>query len=56
MRCDMDKLLPGYAAGTLAEADNRRVRAHLVDCARCRADLASWRAVAAALVAQEVPE
>ncbi|GIE83468.1 hypothetical protein Aph02nite_94180 [Actinoplanes philippinensis] len=43
----MRDLLPEYAAGSLPEADRERVRAHLGGCPRCRADLASWQAMAA---------
>jgi Putative zinc-finger len=42
----MNELLPPYAAGSLHGADRERVRAHLADCARCRADLAVWTAIA----------
>jgi anti-sigma factor RsiW len=54
----MNELLPGYAAGSLADADRDRVRAHLAGCARCRADLAAWRAIAAAAPSadQRAPE
>jgi hypothetical protein len=45
----MDELLPAYAAGSLSDADRDRVRAHLAGCGRCRADLAAWQAVAAAV-------
>jgi hypothetical protein len=51
----MNELLPGYAAGSLAGADRDRVRAHLAGCARCRADLAAWRAIAAAAPAADRP-
>jgi hypothetical protein len=44
----MNELLPGYAAGSLSDADRDRVRAHVAGCAACRADLAAWRAIAAA--------
>nr|MDT0659172.1 zf-HC2 domain-containing protein [Micromonospora sp. DSM 115978] len=40
--------LPAYAAGSLRGADRDRVRAHLADCPRCRADLAAWRQIAGA--------
>jgi hypothetical protein len=54
----MNEMLPGYAAGSLADADRDRVRAHLAGCARCRADLAAWRAIAAAVpsAGQRAPE
>ena len=42
----MHEMLPAYAAGSLRGADRDRVRAHLVGCARCRADLAAWQAIA----------
>jgi hypothetical protein len=44
----MNELLPAYAAGSLSDADRDRVRAHVAGCATCRADLAAWRAIAAA--------
>lgn len=42
----MKDWLPAYAAGSLQGADRDRVRAHLADCPRCRADLAAWQAIA----------
>jgi hypothetical protein len=42
----VNEMLPAYAAGSLHGADRDRVRAHLAGCARCRADLAAWRAIA----------
>jgi hypothetical protein len=42
----MKDLLPAYAAGSLPDDDRERVRLHLAGCARCRADLASWQALA----------
>jgi len=51
-RCEvnglMDGMLAEYAAGSLGAADRDRVAAHLTTCARCRADHAAWRAIAAA--------
>jgi hypothetical protein len=44
----MKDLLPAYAAGTLTGADRDRVRAHLAECPRCRADLAAWQVIAGA--------
>ena len=41
----MNEMLPAYAAGSLRGADRDRVRSHLEGCARCRADLAAWRAL-----------
>lgn len=38
--------LAEYAAGSLPDADRRRVEAHLANCPRCRTDLAAWTAVA----------
>ncbi|MGP4027104.1 zf-HC2 domain-containing protein [Actinomadura sp. 3N407] len=53
----MKEMLPAYAAGSLCGADRDRVRAHLADCARCRADLAAWRAIAdAAAPGEAAPE
>lgn len=49
MSCRIVELLPAYAAGSLPEVDRDRVSAHLVSCARCRADLAAWQAVAVAV-------
>ncbi|MFI5955693.1 zf-HC2 domain-containing protein [Cryptosporangium sp. NPDC051539] len=42
----MKDRLPAYAAGSLSDAERRRVRAHLADCPHCRADLAAWQAIA----------
>lgn len=44
----MKEWLPDYAAGSLRDVDRDRVRAHLADCARCRADLAAWQVIGAA--------
>ena len=41
--------LAEYAAGALAGPDREPVEAHLADCRSCRAELASWTAVAAAV-------
>jgi putative zinc finger protein len=51
----MKDLLPAYAAGSLSGPDRDRVGAHLADCPHCRADLASWQAVAAAAVPAGTP-
>ena len=51
----MTDLLPAYAAGSLPEADRERVRAHLAGCPRCRAELASWQAMAS-LVSEPPPD
>ncbi|MFI0447951.1 zf-HC2 domain-containing protein [Actinomadura sp. 6N118] len=45
----MNEMLPAYAAGSLCRADRHRVRAHLAGCARCRADLTAWQAIADAV-------
>ncbi|SHN75629.1 anti-sigma factor family protein [Cryptosporangium aurantiacum] len=45
----MKEWLAAYAAGTLRGADRDRVRVHLADCPRCRADLAAWKNIADAL-------
>jgi len=42
----MKDWLPAYAAGSLRGANRDRVRAHLADCPRCRADLAAWQVIA----------
>ena len=53
----MNETLLAYAAGSLRGADRDRVRAHLGGCARCRADLAAWRAIAdAAAPAHAAPD
>ena len=53
----MKDLLPAYAAGSLPRADRDRVRAHLADCPRCRAELAAWQVIAAAATpAEAAPE
>jgi hypothetical protein len=44
----MKDWLPAYAAGSLRGADRDRVRAHLAECPRCRADLATWQVIAEA--------
>ena len=49
----MKEWLPAYAAGSLSGADRDRVRAHLADCSRCRADLASWQVIAGAAAPDE---
>lgn len=46
----MKDWLPAYAAGSLRDTDHERVRAHLADCQRCRADLAAWQVIADAVV------
>jgi anti-sigma factor RsiW len=49
----MKEWLPAYAAGSLRDADRDRVRAHLANCAHCRADLAVWQAIGAAAAPDE---
>ena len=46
---DVERMLPWYANATLEEAQTARVRQHLGECAGCRAELASLRALAAAV-------
>lgn len=45
------ELLPAFVNGTLSKDEERRVREHLTECDVCRAELASWEAVAGATVA-----
>ena len=42
---DVERLLPWYANATLDPDEDARVRAHLIECAACRAELATLRAV-----------
>ena len=42
---DVERLLPWYANATLDADDDASVRAHLVECAACRAELAAMRSV-----------
>ena len=42
---DVERLLPWYANATLDSDEDARVRAHLIECAACRAELATLRAV-----------
>jgi hypothetical protein len=51
----MNEMLPAYAAGSLRGAERDRVRAHLADCARCRADLAAWQSIATAAAPEVGP-
>lgn len=44
------ELLPAFANGTLDTLDTERVRAHLVRCSACRAELADWDALHDAVV------
>lgn len=46
---EVQQLLPWYWAGTLDEADQAMVDAHLGDCAECRAELGTEPALKAAL-------
>jgi len=46
----MKDWLPAYVNGSLHGGHRDRVDAHLADCARCRADLAAWQAIADAAV------
>jgi hypothetical protein len=45
----MQALLPWYVTGALEPAEREVVRAHLADCAQCRAELADERRLAPAL-------
>jgi Putative zinc-finger len=45
--------LPWYAAGRVTADERALVEAHLAGCARCRDELAQWRAVGAALAREE---
>jgi hypothetical protein len=52
--CDeLAALLPLYAAGTLGAEERHRVEAHLAGCAACREELAFWREVGGAVVAED---
>lgn len=44
-RAHVVELLPAYVNGQLDAASASRVRAHLVSCATCQVELASWEAV-----------
>jgi hypothetical protein len=46
-------VLPWYAAGRVTADERALVEAHLAGCARCRDELAQWRAVGAALAREE---
>jgi anti-sigma factor RsiW len=46
-------LLPSYAAGSLSTAGRQAVEAHLAACPACREDLAFWREVGGAVVAED---
>src|SRR5262245_54562013 len=47
------RVLPWYAAGRVTADERAVVEAHLAGCARCRDELAQWRAVGAALAREE---
>ncbi len=47
------RVLPWYAAGRVTADERALVEAHLAGCARCRDELAQWRAVGAALAREE---
>jgi hypothetical protein len=49
-------VLPWYANGTLDAAEQAEVEAHLVDCARCRADLEFQRQLRATPGPEALPE
>lgn len=48
-------LLPEYAAGSLVPADRARAAEHLAGCPACRAELASWQALARAAAPADPP-
>jgi hypothetical protein len=47
------RVLTWYAAGRVTVDDRALVEAHLANCARCRDELAQWRAVGASLAREE---
>ena len=47
------RTLPWYAAGRVTADERALVEAHLAGCARCRDELAQWRAVGVALAREE---
>jgi anti-sigma factor RsiW len=47
MECEITALVSAYVDGELAEAEARRVEAHLETCARCRAALDAFRLLGA---------
>ncbi len=51
-RSRLAELLPQYAAGTLSEQERRAMDEHLAACPACRAELAFWQEVGAAVVAE----
>jgi len=54
-RCDQERLLSGLLDGELSEAEERRVRAHLQQCARCREVLDQLKVVQRGLAAVPLP-
>lgn len=46
---EIEKLLPAFAGGDLAEQECRRIELHLVECPDCRAELANLQVVMRAL-------
>ena len=50
--CGHASLVPGLLAGTLTEAERRRVERHLADCGACREELIRLEAVVARLVTE----
>ena len=56
MQCPQCKArLPEFVEGTLAPTAAAQVRAHLDDCAQCRAELARWEQVRTAVAAAPLP-
>jgi anti-sigma-K factor RskA len=52
---EIEELLPAYALGATEPEERRQVEAHLVECERCRTNLASYRSVTEGLLYSAIP-